>query len=36
MRLTENVRCEEHLAALPYLPGLRVPYYLYIGRKKNH
>ncbi len=35
-RLTENVRCEEHLAAIPYLPGLGVPYYLYIGRKKSH
>jgi S-adenosylmethionine-diacylgycerolhomoserine-N-methlytransferase len=30
---TEPIRCDERRAAVPYLPGLRVPYYLYIGRK---
>jgi S-adenosylmethionine-diacylgycerolhomoserine-N-methlytransferase len=30
---TEPVVCEERMAAVPYLPGLRAPYYLYIGRK---
>lgn len=30
---TEPVGCEERRAAVPYLPGLRAPYYLYIGRK---
>jgi hypothetical protein len=30
---TAPVCCEERRAAVPYLPGLRVPYYLYIGRK---
>ncbi len=30
---TQSMYCEERRAAVPYLPGLRVPYYLYIGRK---
>jgi len=30
---TEPVCCEKRSARVPYLPGLRVPYYLYIGRK---
>lgn len=30
---TEPVCCEVRRAAVPYLPGLRVPYYLFIGRK---
>jgi S-adenosylmethionine-diacylgycerolhomoserine-N-methlytransferase len=30
---TEPVLREERTAAVPYLPGLRAPYYLYIGRK---
>lgn len=30
---TEPVHCEERFASLPYLPGLRVPYYIYVGRK---
>ncbi|MFA5915741.1 MAG: class I SAM-dependent methyltransferase [Burkholderiales bacterium] len=30
---TEPVCCEERRAGVPYLPGLRVPYYLFIGRK---
>ena len=30
---TEPVLREERSAAVPYLPGLRAPYYLYIGRK---
>ena len=32
---TEPVLCEERMAAVPYLPGLRAPYYLYIGRKSG-
>lgn len=31
--LTETVTLRESNAALPYLPGLRVPYYIYVGRK---
>ena len=30
---TEPVHCEERFATLPYLPGLQVPYYIYVGRK---
>lgn len=26
---------QENLARLPYLPGLRVPYYLFVGRKRE-
>lgn len=33
LRHTEPVYCEQRRAPLPYLVGLRVPYYLYIGRK---
>ncbi len=33
LRHTVPVNCEARTAAVPYLPGLRVPYYLYIGRK---
>jgi S-adenosylmethionine-diacylgycerolhomoserine-N-methlytransferase len=28
------VFCEERRGAVPYLPGLRVPYYLFLGRKR--
>ena len=31
---TDRVYCEERMATLPYLPWLRVPYYLYVGRKR--
>jgi S-adenosylmethionine-diacylgycerolhomoserine-N-methlytransferase len=30
---TRPVVCEQRRASAPYLPGLRVPYYVYIGRK---
>jgi S-adenosylmethionine-diacylgycerolhomoserine-N-methlytransferase len=30
----EQVRLEERLGTIPYLPGLRSPYYLFIGRKR--
>jgi S-adenosylmethionine-diacylgycerolhomoserine-N-methlytransferase len=30
---TTPVSCEERLAKVPYLPGMRVPYFLYVGRK---
>lgn len=30
----DPVACEEHRGTLPYLPGLRVPYYLFVGRKR--
>jgi hypothetical protein len=26
--------CEQRRGPLPYLPGLRVPYYLFVGRKR--
>lgn len=32
-QVTEPVHIGEHLGTLPWLPGLRAPYYLYIGRK---
>jgi hypothetical protein len=32
---TEPINCEERRAGAPYLPGLKVPYYLYIGRKRS-
>ena len=35
IRRTEPVHCGEHLASVPYLPGLRVPYYIYVGRKRQ-
>jgi hypothetical protein len=28
-----TVRLEEGRGAVPYLPGLRVPYYWFVGRK---
>ncbi len=31
--LTETVTLRESSAALPYLPGLRAPYYIFVGRK---
>ena len=30
---TERVFCEQRRASVPYLPGLRAPYYVYVGRK---
>lgn len=33
LKHTEPLACEERSANLPYLPGLRVPYYLFVGRK---
>ena len=30
---TAALHCEERMGSVPYLPGLRAPYYLYIGRK---
>jgi S-adenosylmethionine-diacylgycerolhomoserine-N-methlytransferase len=30
---TEPLCCEQRRGPVPYLPGLRVPYYVYIGRK---
>ncbi|MDC6700658.1 class I SAM-dependent methyltransferase, partial [Leclercia adecarboxylata] len=30
---TESVCLEQHTAAVPWVPFLRVPYYIYIGRK---
>ena len=32
--LLPDNRCLERRAAVPYLPGLRVPYYIFVGRKK--
>ncbi len=32
---TEAVHCVEAMGGIPYLAGLRVPYYLYIGRKRR-
>jgi S-adenosylmethionine-diacylgycerolhomoserine-N-methlytransferase len=29
----ETVHRSEHLAPLPYLPGLRVPYFVFVGRR---
>ena len=34
MRRTDPVVCEERLAPVPYLPALKAPYYLYVGRKR--
>jgi len=31
--LFEPVRCDEACGPIPYLPGMRAPYYLFIGRK---
>lgn len=33
--ITETVTLRESTAALPYLPGLRVPYYIHVGRKRS-
>lgn len=30
----ETVHCEEHRAKVPYIPLSRVPYYLFVGRKR--
>jgi S-adenosylmethionine-diacylgycerolhomoserine-N-methlytransferase len=30
----DEVLCEQRRGPLPYLPGLRVPYYLFVGRKR--
>jgi S-adenosylmethionine-diacylgycerolhomoserine-N-methlytransferase len=29
----QTVRCEERCGKVPYLPGLKAPYYIFIGRK---
>ncbi len=34
LRRTNPVVCEERFAPVPYLPGLKAPYYLYVGRKR--
>ncbi len=34
LRRTDPVVCEERFAPVPYLPGLKAPYYLYVGRKR--
>ena len=31
----ETVRLEERLGKVPYLPGLKAPYYLFVGRKRG-
>jgi S-adenosylmethionine-diacylgycerolhomoserine-N-methlytransferase len=36
LRRTEPLHLEERLAPVPYLPGVRAPYYLYVGRKKRN
>ena len=33
MQRTEKIQLHEAHAPLPFLPGLRVPYYIYVGRK---
>ncbi len=30
----DEIHCEQRRGPLPYLPGLRVPYYLFVGRKR--
>jgi S-adenosylmethionine-diacylgycerolhomoserine-N-methlytransferase len=32
---TEQVICSERTGAVPYLPGLQVPYYIFVGRKRR-
>jgi S-adenosylmethionine-diacylgycerolhomoserine-N-methlytransferase len=32
---TDTIHLEQHLAPVPWLPLLRVPYYIYIGRKRR-
>ena len=34
-RRLDTVFCEERCGSTPYLPGLKVPYYLYVGRKRE-
>jgi len=34
-RLTETVMLSERRGALPYVPGFRVPHYLFVGRKRD-
>ena len=34
MARTETVYMAERWGRVPYLPGLRAPYYLYVGRKR--
>ena len=34
-RRFEVIRFEEHTARLPYLPGVRAPYYSFVGRKRR-
>jgi S-adenosylmethionine-diacylgycerolhomoserine-N-methlytransferase len=36
MSKTAALHLIENCAALPYLPGLRVPYYVYVGRKRDN
>jgi S-adenosylmethionine-diacylgycerolhomoserine-N-methlytransferase len=31
---TTPLRCREELGSVPYIPGLRAPYYLYVGLKR--
>jgi len=33
--LLPDNRCRESFTSVPYLPGLRVPYYLFVGRKQG-
>ena len=33
---TDALHLEQHTAPVPWLPLLRVPYYLYIGRKRRN
>ncbi|MCX7152742.1 MAG: class I SAM-dependent methyltransferase [Proteobacteria bacterium] len=35
IRLTDPVCCHERSSSVPYMPGLRVPYYLFVGRKRR-
>jgi S-adenosylmethionine-diacylgycerolhomoserine-N-methlytransferase len=32
---TERVHCVENRGSVPYIPGVRVPYYAYVGRKRR-
>lgn len=34
-RRFERIRCHERRAPVPYLPGARAPYYLFVGRKPS-
>jgi S-adenosylmethionine-diacylgycerolhomoserine-N-methlytransferase len=34
LSVLEPVVCEERMAVVPYLPGCRVPYYVFTGRKR--